>query len=220
MVILSKPPYHSYNQFILSLKAHEQSLQLEAEVNNNQPNHEQAFYGQRGRGRGHEGCFNSSGRGFGPAINQNQRPFKGKTEGNQTNNFSNKKDDTMVCQIYGKRNHTAIRCWSRFNHSVQPEDELPQALTALRINDDLDPTLYADSGATTNIMNHTGKISNLTPYYGKDSLYVGDGNSLDITHVGEGHVKTKESSLKLNNILIVPKINIYGTLLLFFLMHT
>ncbi|KAK1379293.1 hypothetical protein POM88_026037 [Heracleum sosnowskyi] len=124
----------------------------------------EAFYGRRGRGRGRGGRFNSSGRGFGPAINHNQRPFKGKTEENQSNSSSNKRDDAMVCQICEKRNHTTIRCWSRFDHSVQPEDELPQALVALRINDDLDPTLYVDSGATTHIMNHTGKISKLTPY--------------------------------------------------------
>ena len=55
-------------------------------------------------------------------------------------------------------------------------------------------------------MNHTGKISRLTPYHGKDSLYVDDGNSLDITHVSEGLIDTKEGSLKLNNILIVLEI--------------
>ena len=31
-------------------------------------------------------------------------------------------------------------------------------------------------------------------------------NSLDITHVGEGLIDTKEGSLKLNNVLIVPEI--------------
>ena len=44
MVILSKGPYPSYIQFILSLKSHEQSLQMEAEINGNQTNHDHAFY--------------------------------------------------------------------------------------------------------------------------------------------------------------------------------
>ena len=63
-----------------------------------------------------------------------------------------------MCQICGKRNHTTIKCWSIFDHSIQPEEEQPQALAALNINEEHDPALYADSSTTTHIMNHTGKI--------------------------------------------------------------
>ena len=155
MVMLSKPPYPSCNQFVLSLKSHEQSLQMVAEINGNQTNHDQAFYSRHGRGCGNGGRFNSSGRGFGPTANKNQQDYKGKSEGNWLTNSSHKTDDTIVCQIFGKQNHTTIKFWSIFDHSVQPKEELPQALAALNINWEHDPTLYAYSGATTHIMNHT-----------------------------------------------------------------
>ena len=45
IAILTKPPYPSYNQFIMSLKAHEHMMQLEGENSEHSTNHEQAYYG-------------------------------------------------------------------------------------------------------------------------------------------------------------------------------
>ena len=70
MAMLTKPPYPSYNQFIMSLKAHEQMIQLESRYSEHSTNHEQAYYGGRGRGRQYGGRFNSRGRGFIPATSQ------------------------------------------------------------------------------------------------------------------------------------------------------
>ena len=67
-------------------------------------------------------------------------------------------------------------------------------------------TMYADSSATTYIMKQIGKIFRLTPYPSKDSLYIINGESLDITHVGEGKIHIKDGNLKLKNVLIVSKI--------------
>lgn len=65
--MLSKAPYPTFNQFILALKAHEQMNQIEVEEEKSiTPNHNQAFYSQRGRGRGRGRYFSSRGRGFQP----------------------------------------------------------------------------------------------------------------------------------------------------------
>ena len=66
--------------------------------------------------------------------------------------------------------------------------------------------MYADSGATTHILNNPGKVSKLKTYKGGDLLYVGNGDSLDITHIGEGDIYTENGKLKLKNVLIVPDI--------------
>lgn len=172
LAMLSKPPYPSYNQFVLSLQSHEQTLLLEESSNDHLEPH-QAFYSRRGRGRGRGGRFNSSGRGFGPAANQhhfrsssnqnnfrhpaNNNQFKGRSEEHQRSLRKEENFTNVVCQICGKTNHTAVKCWSRFDHSVQPEDQLAQALSAMQMHDDIDPTLYADSGATKHVMNDAGQ---------------------------------------------------------------
>ena len=60
--------------------------------------------------------------------------------------------DKTICQICFKPKHTALECRSRFDQSYQ-YGEIPHALAAMHINDeDDDPTFYADSGATTQVI--------------------------------------------------------------------
>ncbi|XP_060672183.1 uncharacterized protein LOC132799321 [Ziziphus jujuba] len=65
--MLSKPPYPTYMQFVLSLRSHEQVLSNFSGEKQGL-NQEYAFVGQRshGTGRGPGGRFSSHGRGFGP----------------------------------------------------------------------------------------------------------------------------------------------------------
>lgn len=65
----------------------------------------------------------------------------------------------------------ALEWWDRFDGSFQSKD-IPRALAAMTINDNADPTLYADSGATTDIINDSGKISIIKPYKGNESIYM------------------------------------------------
>ena len=46
VAMLSKPPYFSYNQFVLALQGHEQMIMTENEVNKELINHEQAYFTQ------------------------------------------------------------------------------------------------------------------------------------------------------------------------------
>lgn len=50
------------------------------------------------------------------------------------------------CQICGKRGHTALRCWYRWVFSYQAQEGLPQALTAVSLQDFNDPNIYFDIG--------------------------------------------------------------------------
>lgn len=50
----------------------------------------------------------------------------------------------------------AIRCWNRFDHSYQQQD-VPQALAALSMDDLHDPNWHPDTGATAHIKSEGGK---------------------------------------------------------------
>ena len=52
--------------------------------------------------------------------------------------------------------------------------------------------------------NDIGKLSYVEPYKGKDLIFVGNGNALPISHVGDACVSTKEGILNLNDVLVVP----------------
>lgn len=56
------------------------------------------------------------------------------------------------------------------------------------------------------MINNLHKISNVIPYKGNDSIYVGNGESLKIYHVGEGNIETKHEKLLLKNVMIVLEI--------------
>ena len=70
-----------------------------------------------------------------------------------------------------------------------------------------DPSWYIDSGASTHITVDSGKLFNMQPYYGTESLLVGNGNALEIKHIGSTVFDTLTTEpLLLNNILHVPNI--------------
>ena len=95
VAMLSKPPYPSYNQFVLALQGHEQMIMTENEGNKESINHEQAYFTQRGIERNRGGRFFSRGRGFTPTgrFNHNassdQRQNVHPNTRNPRNSFNN-----------------------------------------------------------------------------------------------------------------------------------
>ena len=72
--------------------------------------------------------------------------------------------------------------------------------------EDKDPIFYMESGATTHITNDLGKMSQVIPYKGYDAIFVGNGEALRISHIGEARLKTKHRDLKLKKLLVVLEI--------------
>ncbi|KAG6670518.1 hypothetical protein I3843_Q058800, partial [Carya illinoinensis] len=104
------------------------------------------------------------GRGFPPA-NHAPRSNGPKTHpGGSNNNNSYRgtgRDSTRseVCQICGKHGHIALKCWKRFNHSLQPDD-IPQALAAMTLNDPSnDAEWTADTGASAHMTSNSGMLN-------------------------------------------------------------
>lgn len=216
IAMLSKPPYPSYNHFVLALKMHEQLLLVEEEEEkSNQITINQAFFSNRGRSRGRGRHFSSRGRGFPHSKHtsyKNQGNFQHHTSlsptdsniAGQKNTSELKQDGNVTCQICGRQNHTAMDCWNRFDHAYQSE-EVSKALAALNLTEAMDPNIFADSGPTSHIVNDPGKVQFIQPYCGPEKMFVGNGEGLKITHTGHANFKTKTGQLALNNVLVVPE---------------
>ena len=56
------------------------------------------------------------------------------------------------------------------------------------------------------ITDDPGNLDSLTPYHGSDGVMVGNGQTLPITHIGQATIGTGVSSIKLNDVLLVPDI--------------
>lgn len=125
-----------------------------------------SFRGNRGRGGGRGRSYSTRGRGFTQQIS------------------SSEGDTRQACQICGKPNHSALKCYHWFNNSYHDE-ELPQALAAMRITDGTDDASsewYPDSGATSYLTNSTRHLQHSQPYHGNDDVMIDDGSYLPITH--------------------------------------
>lgn len=90
----------------------------------------------------------------------------------------NFKGTNVYCKICNKVNHYTPKCLNSFDPTSELENP-PKSFKAMnRSLDRPDPTLYADSGAITHILNDLGKITKVTPYEKNESLCcVKDSNS-------------------------------------------
>ncbi|KAH0767910.1 hypothetical protein KY285_003781 [Solanum tuberosum] len=214
-VMLGKAPYPTLNQFVNALNQFVNALRgfdmREDEKEVPQQNHNMAFFAQSGRGRGNysqrrgNNNFNSRERGFKPAgqgtCSYNSR--NGPSPQNSSSSGSHERNNTDACQICGRNNHTALKCFYRWDYSYQAADELSQALTATNLQNTTDDTLYVDSAASSHMTHNSGILTDLKHYNGTDKIIIGNGSKLAITHVGN----ISRSGLKLKEVLVVPKIN-------------
>lgn len=53
------------------------------------------------------------------------------------------------------------------------------------------------------MINNTGKLSFIESYKGNDMIFVSDGNTLEISHIGDAHISTKDGKIKLNDVLVI-----------------
>lgn len=65
---------------------------------------------------------------------------------------------------------------------------------------------FPDSGASSHITNSAHHLQQSQPYVGSDSVMVGDGAFLPITHVGSTNLPSSSGSLPLNEVLVCPSI--------------
>ncbi|KAI9182401.1 hypothetical protein LWI28_024967 [Acer negundo] len=149
-----------------------------------------------------------SGGRFSGSNNRGGRSQRGK-EGKYNSN------QQPICQVCGKIGHTAAYCYYRFDNSYMgapPEpnknNQQNQHSTFVATQETLsDPAWCADSGASSHVTNDAGNLNQKREYNGKESLVVGNGEKLNINHVGHAYLPSlNNKNLLLKDILYVPSI--------------
>lgn len=202
LVMLTKLPFPSFNEFVLAFQGHEQSLEASKEEEKHYVDDAQAFFGQCGRGHNNRGGrnFNSRECGFTSAESHgNYSSLNGSSRrsfGNSFKKLSNFVDQSHVqqqfdkskimCQIYRCYNNFVLNCWNRFYHTFQP-DNVPHALAALTMHDYYNTSFYIDSGVSSHMTNDPDNLSTISLYNRTDLIYVDDGEGLPISHTGYLH---------------------------------
>ena len=149
-------------------------------------------YKGRGRGgnnqnRGRSG-YSSRGRGF------NQHQSNGSNSG-----------ERPICQICGRVGHSAVKCYNRFDNNYQGGD-MSQAFASMKVSDENGKEWVTDSAATAHVTSSTDNLNSLSCYEGNDTVMVGDGAFLPITHLGSATISSPSGTIRLNDVLVCPKI--------------
>lgn len=104
VAMLTKPPYPSFNQFVLALQGHEQSIIAQREEEKQYIDHAQVFYGQRGRNDSGGRGFNSRGRGFTPTVSRGLEERDNRNQAKNQNNFAPRFGQTTEkCNLRNKK---------------------------------------------------------------------------------------------------------------------
>ena len=93
-----------------------------------------------------------------------------------------------------------MKCYNRFDNNYNTE-----AFSALRVSDETGREWYPDSGATNHVTSSASGLQQISPYEGADTIMVGDGAYLPITHIGSTNITTSKGTLPLNEVLVCPK---------------
>ena len=182
---------------------------------------------QRGRGRG----FNHFSPNFGPNFGFNHGQSSGHSSGNangilqfpgfqpqsQHKNGSGfpsfqsqgqSQSSRPTCQICGKNGHTALDCYHRMNFAYQGKHALAKLASMVA-------TANSASANASSWLTNTGCSDHVTPdlsqlsltsqaIAGHETVTVGNGQELPVTHIGNGKLQTPSHCFRLDNILRVP----------------
>ncbi|KAJ1695555.1 hypothetical protein LUZ63_012253 [Rhynchospora breviuscula] len=124
---------------------------------------------------------------------------------------SNTKQFCQICNKFGF--HTAKNCWFRYNEdsswtpptTAASSSPSPQAYIASASTDTATSSDWIlDSGASSHVASDLNNLSAFYNYEGIDSLQIGNGMGLPISHIGTAVLTVSNLKIKLNNVLVVP----------------
>ncbi|KAK9947388.1 hypothetical protein M0R45_003016 [Rubus argutus] len=119
--------------------------------------------------------------------------------------------NSVECQYCGRPYHTADKCFEiiGFPNQQQQQNQGSQGSmlqnhggAAMMASTTTPQYWLADSGATNHMTNEVQLLQNLAPYSNGDTVQIGNGAHLNVTHTGN----TKLGSLTLNNVLLIPEL--------------
>ena len=103
-----------------------------------------------------------------------------------------------------KCGHPAYKCYRRFDENFAVDDPPPQAniLTSGLGNIITGAEWYPDSGSSHHVTGSTQHLDNAQEYDGLDSVMVGNGEFLPITHVGSASIASATGNIPLVDVLV------------------
>ncbi|CAL8079924.1 unnamed protein product [Prunus armeniaca] len=104
----------------------------------------------------------------------------------------------VMCQLCNKQGHVARVCPERGNYVYTAE--------ATNANPNENTSWCLDSGATHHMPANLFALPYAQPYTGTDTIIIGNGNHLAITHIGNTNLSTTHKALELNEVLCVHAI--------------
>lgn len=146
-------------------------------------------------------------RGSDSAYCGSDNVYRGNNGGNRnyrggTNNQGGRRH---VCQLCGKVGHVVAKCYHRFDHSYQV-DENHVAAFASNPSYGIDSNCYSDTGATDHISNDVDHLTMRERYNGKEQLQATNDSALSILNVGHSNLVTPSKYLCLRNVLHAPNV--------------
>ncbi|KAG6761713.1 hypothetical protein POTOM_034943 [Populus tomentosa] len=121
------------------------------------------------------------------------------------------------CQICKQEGHSASNCNYRYTRSDSTNsDNLSAQFAGVHVSDltapiegTLDcvsPHWLGDTSATNHMASNTDLVQQPLPFNGTSGVYVGNGASLSISHIGNSSINLGSKSLSLKDILVVPQL--------------
>ncbi|KAG6756953.1 hypothetical protein POTOM_037252 [Populus tomentosa] len=121
------------------------------------------------------------------------------------------------CQIYKQEGHSASNCTYRY---IRPDshntDNLSTPFAGIHVFDSPSPAenspdcvwplWLGDRGATNHMASYADLVQQPFPFNGPSGVYVGNGDSLRISHIGNSSINLGNNSLSLKDILVVPQL--------------
>jgi histone deacetylase 1/2 len=144
---------------------------------------------------------NGGGRGGGNGGGCNGSGGNGRNGGG---NGGNGRRNRPRCQLCGYWGHAAADCRNCFDRDYRGNNSRA-GNSASTSNNNNNPHWYMDTGATDHLTSDLERLHMHERYGGTDQVQVANGMGLSISHIG--HSNLAGSSLKLKNILHVPRIS-------------
>ena len=132
------------------------------------------------------------------------RGYQGGNQGNYQRGYQGR------CQLCGVQGHSAKRCpqLGGRNSTYMPPTNPPwQPRAHMALSFPSEAAWLMDSGATHHMTSDLSNLALHQPYHGDDSVLIGDGSGLSITHTGSLSFPALNRSLSLHNVLCVPHIH-------------
>ena len=159
----------------------------------------------------------------GMSLRGNQRPpSRGGRSGNRGGRGSTggrgNRNNRPTCQLCGRIGHVVQKCYHRFDKhfngpapsastSSSPNSDQAQSyISESTLGDDSPQSWVLDTGATNHITPDVNNLASKGDYKGKAKVIVGNGNSMNISHIGSNsfHASHIKHAFTLHDILHVP----------------